>query len=314
MFCIIAFVILAIMGIFSATNRALAKEAMDCVFRRVTFRPCNTGFDEKMKAKILGTVITRSETAARLINKNFELLSWAFFILVTASTIWSARGLYLFYVTGSCNGLNDSGFCVFDPKGENNQVSTSGQGCKVNLATGAPAGLTLKGVNLDGFPVLNPDAKDKIVMIGCYNCDYTRKAYPMIRELVKKFGPSLTFLHYPVKESTDTSHHLGYCIYQANPEKYWEWNDALFAAEKSAADKPEFVQKTLAELGLDPAAIDACVTDPQTEAAVAAQMKEVQKTNFYGTPTIFINGVTFVGPKPYRVYAISLKGLFFWLQ
>ncbi len=71
MFCIVAFIVLSILGIFSATNRALAREAMDCVFRRVTLRPCNTGFDEKMKARILGTVITRSETAAVFINKNF---------------------------------------------------------------------------------------------------------------------------------------------------------------------------------------------------------------------------------------------------
>ena len=55
MFCIVAFIVLSILGIFSATNRALAREAMDCVFRRVTLRPCNTGFDEKMKARILGS-------------------------------------------------------------------------------------------------------------------------------------------------------------------------------------------------------------------------------------------------------------------
>ena len=79
MFCIVAFVILGIMGIFSATNRALAKEAFDCVLRRVTLRPCNTGFDQKMKAKILGSVITRSEFAARLISKNFELLLIPFY-------------------------------------------------------------------------------------------------------------------------------------------------------------------------------------------------------------------------------------------
>ena len=156
--------------------------------------------------------------------------------------------------------------------------------------------------------------QDKIVFIGCYNCDFTRKAYPMIRELVKEFKPSLTFLHYPVKEQTDTSHRLGYCIYQANPEKYWDWNDALFAAAKDSAQDPEFVQTTLGGLGLDPAQIEACASDPKTEEAVSLQMKEVEKTNFYGTPTIFINGVPFVGPKPYRVYAIELKGLLYWLR
>jgi protein-disulfide isomerase len=313
MFCIIAFAVLAILGIFSAANRALAKEAFDCVLRRVTLRPCTTGFDEKMKAKILGSVITRSETAARFLNKNFEILSWSFFILFLISSIWSVRGLYLFYVTGSCNGLNEAGFCVFDPKGENNEVSTTSQSCNVNQFLPG-GGLTLQGVKLDGFPVLNPAASDKIVFIGCYSCDYTRKAYPMIRALVKKFPVSFIFLHYPVKEKSDLSHNLGACIYQQDPEKYWQWNDALFAAPKDSANDPAFVSKTLAGLGLDQVKVDACVNDPQTAEITKSQKAEIEKTNFFGTPTIFINGVTFVGPKPYRVYAIELRGLFYWLR
>lgn len=313
MFCIIAFAVLAILGIFSATHRALAKEAFDCVLRRVTLRPCTTGFDEKMKAKILGSVITRSETVARFLNKNFEILSWSFFILFLVSSIWSVRGLYMFYVTGSCNGLNESGFCVFDPKGENNQVSTTAENCNVSQFLPG-GGLTLNGVNLDGFPVLNPQASERIVFIGCYNCDYTRKAYPMIRALVNKFPVNLTFLHYPVKEGSDLSHSLGYCIYRQDADKYWLWNDALFAAPKDSASDPAFVQKTLAGLGLDQAQVDACLKDPQTAEAVKNQKAEVEKTNFFGTPTIFINGIPFVGPKPYRVYAIELKGLFYWLR
>ena len=43
-------------------------------------------------------------------------------------------------------------------------------------------------------------------------------------------------------------------------------------------------------------------------------MKQITATNFYGTPTVFINGQVLVGPKPYRVYAIMLQGLLFWLR
>ena len=52
MACLIALIIFGIMGIFSASHRALAKEAFICVFKRVTFRPCDTGFKEKIKGKI----------------------------------------------------------------------------------------------------------------------------------------------------------------------------------------------------------------------------------------------------------------------
>jgi len=310
MFCIVAFIILSILGLFSATNRQLAKEALDCVFRRVTLRPCTTGFDEKMKAKILGSVLTRSEFAARLINRHFELLSWVFFVLLLGSSIWAGRGLYLFYVTGSCNGFNQSSFCVFDPKGENNQVTSVSEICTGQSTT--EKDLTLQGVDLSGFPVLKPGAKDQIVFIGCYGCDYSRKAYPLVRSLVERNPVSFIFLHYPVKEKTDYLSRLGYCAYQQDLQKYWKLNDALFAADKAVLEQETFLQSTLTGLGLDYDAIQACVADPLTEAAVQKQMAEIVKTKFYGTPTVFINNRVLVGPKPYRVYAIMLKGLWYW--
>ncbi len=310
MFCIIAFVVLSILGIFSATNRQLAREALDCVFRRVTLRPCNTGFDEKMKARILGSVITRSETAARVLNQNFELLSWVFFVALMASSIWSVRGVYLFYTTGSCNGLNSSGFCVFDPKGENTQVSTGGN---CNIKPKNEADLSLKGVDLTGLPVINPQGTQKIVMIGCYHCDYTRKAYPMIRQLAEHYNTSLAFINYPTKEKDDYFTRLGYCVNQAAPDKFWKYNDFLFAGDKTQLDDPAYINKSLVDFSLDTTKINACIDSPLTEAAVQRQLSEVQKTKFYGTPTVFIDSLAYVGPKPYRVYAIRLKGLFYWL-
>jgi protein-disulfide isomerase len=312
MFCIVAFVVLSIMGIFSATNRQLAREALDCVTRRVTFRPCTTGFDEKMKAKILGKVINYSEPVARFLNKYFEALAWTFFLLFLAAGVFTVRGLFLFYTTGSCNGLNEAGFCVFDPSGSNNQISTSVSSC--NVTPPSLKDLTLKEVDLSSFPVLNPQSKDKIVFVGCYDCDYTRKTYPLIMDLARHYGASVTFLHYPVKETTDYMSKVSYCAYQQDPSKYWAMNDAFFGTDKATMDGDGFVQTTLTGLGYDYTKIQACLNDPATETAVQNQLAQIEKTKFYGTPTISINGEWFVGPKPYRVYAIKLAGLFYWLR
>jgi thiol-disulfide isomerase/thioredoxin len=312
MFCIIAFVVLAILGIFSASNRELAKEALDCVLRRVTLRPCNTGFDEKMKAKILGVVITRSETAAMVLNKNFEVFSWVFFVMMLGSSIWTVRGFYLFYTTGSCNGLNSSAFCVFDPTGKNNQVTNISNSCKITPTT--EAGVSLTGVSLAKMPVLDLGGADKVVFVGCYHCDYSRLAYPMIWDLVNKFKVNFTFFNYPVKEPTDYFTKLSTCAYQQDQDKFWKFNDVLFSGEKTNLDNDAYIQKTLVDNGYDPGKIKACVNAPETETLVKSQMSEVMKTGFYGTPTVFINGKAMIGPKPYRVYAINLKGLFYWLR
>jgi hypothetical protein len=312
MFCIAAFVVLSIMGIFSASNRQLAREAFDCVGRRVTLRPCNTGFDEKMKARLLGVVITRSEGAARFLNKNFELLAWVFLILTLASAFYSLRGLYLFYTTGSCNGANDTGFCVFDPTGENNQVSSVGAGCSVAQVTGK--GLTLKDVDLTGIPVENPGGTDQIVFLGCYACDYSRKAYPEVRALARQYNASFVFAEYPVKEKIGYDAKVAYCVNKQDPAAFWKLSDVLFATDKANLDNFNYMQQTLVDLGIDSMRTSACLIDPQTDTVVQKQQAELRKTGFYGTPTVFINGESFVGPKPYRVYAIQLKGLFYFLR
>lgn len=310
MFCIVAFVVLSILGIFSATNRQLAKEALDCVFRRVTLRPCNTGFDVKMKAKILGSVINRSERAARFINKNFEPLSWVFFVLMLASSIWSVRGLYLFYVSGSCNGLNQEAFCVFDPTGKNNQVSTI-EGCPVTPVKAQ--NVTLAGIDLSGFPIMNASSTSRVVFIGSYGCDYTRATYPQLKAMADKFKISFTYLDYPVKESSDLLSRVGACVFQKDQAAYWKLNDILFSTDKANLSNETFIRDTLNSLGLDAASITSCANSSTTQETITRQLAEITKTNFYGTPTVFINGgEALIGPKPYRVYAIQLRGLIYW--
>jgi protein-disulfide isomerase len=312
MFCIISFVILSILGIFSASNRELARESLDCVLRRVTFRPCTTGFDEKMKAKILGVVITRSEKGARFLNKNFEILSWVFFVLLLGSSLWSVRGLYLFYTTGSCSGANSAEFCVFDPTGANNQVSTASQVCTEH-PTPQQMILNLKIVDLSQFPTFNKKTEENVVMIACYHCDFSRETYPLIRELSQRFNVGLTFIHYPVKEPTDHFTKLSYCVNKLSPEKYWAYNDQMFVGDKTNLDSEAYISQLLKNAGIDPAPITTCVDDPATETIVKEQMKEVAGTGFTGTPTVFMKEQVFIGPKPYRVYAITLRGLFYWL-
>lgn len=310
MFCIVAFIVLSILGIFSASNRALAHEALSCVTRRVTFRPCNTGFDVKMKSRILGSVINKSERAAVFLNRHFELLAWIFFLLLVSAGFLGVRGLFLFYTTGSCNGLNSSAFCVFDPNGSNNQVS-AGAGCSVKPKSEAE--VSLAGVDLTGIPVINQNASEKIVMIGCYHCDYTRKTYPMIRDIASRYHASFTFFNYPVKEKNDYFTRLSYCAYQQDPQKYWVFNDLMFTGDKSQLDSDAYITSLLTQAGLDANQVKYCTSDTQTAAAIQKQLAEIQKTKFYGTPTVFINDKAFVGPKPYRVYAIALKGLLYWL-
>ncbi len=106
MFCIASFIIFAILGLFSASYRPLAKKAWYCVFRKITFRPCDINFDQEVKGKLLGSIMKRSPLLARFVNKWSNVIAAIFVIL----TIWSLlsvlnAGLNL-YVYDTCNPRN----------------------------------------------------------------------------------------------------------------------------------------------------------------------------------------------------------------
>ncbi len=310
--CLVALIIFGIMGIFSASQRALAKEAFDCVFRRITFRPCNTGFAEKVKGKLLAKVLKRSAFLAKVLNKYYEVFSWIFFILMVGSTIWVIRGGFNFYVYGSCNGLNQAGFCAFDPSGENNKVTGIGDSSTCGIVPQTEANLTLKEVDLSSFPVKNITGEDKVVFIGCYACAYSRKAYPDIFKLVEKKDASLTFAHFPAKGDTTFLAEAGYCVNKMYPDKYWDFNDYLFTADENYILNKSNLDKIFESFNFDVKEVNACASSPETKTAVENQVNELKKTNLYGTPTIFINSKAFVGPKPYRVYRSAINKYIFF--
>jgi protein-disulfide isomerase len=308
--CLIALIVFGIMGIFSASHRMLAKEAFSCVFHRITLRPCNSGFKEKIKSKILSKLINRSTFAAKMVNKHYEILSWIFFILMVGSTIWVLHGAYNFYVYGSCNGLNQSGFCAFDPSGANNKITSISNQCGVTQNSGQT--VTLQSVDLSSFPTQNVGSKNTVVFIGCYACDYSRKAYPDIQKLVASKKTNFIFAHYPAKGNTTALAETAYCVYKDYPNQFWDFNSYLFSADKNYVLDPANTDAILAKFNLDMKKIDVCATSTDTANAVQNQVDELNKTNLYGTPTIFINNKAYVGPKPYRVYSSALNKFIFF--
>lgn len=305
MLCIASFLVLSFLGLFSATHRRLAREAFSCVVRRVTLRPCDTGFDSKIKAKILSGLIARSPKVAKFVQARFELLSWILVIALLASSALAARGLVNYYLYGSCNGLNKSGFCAFDPTGSHNAVSAAETECRVNPPS--EKDLTLKNVDLSIFPTLTSDSGRTLLFIGCYNCDYTRAAYPLIQKLLKEVPATYIFAHFPTKENTAYLSAYATCLYQQSPGALWAFNDWLFNSKKEEVADPEYANGVIARLGLDVNQVLSCVNSEATAKTVAEQQDQLKKIGVYGTPTIFMNGKPVVGPKPYRVYKRLLR-------
>ena len=116
--CFGALIVFAVLGIFSATHRELAKDAVECVFSNITLRPCKSGLDKRMKSQITGSILRKNPKAGRFVYKNFELLSWVFMIIMVVSTIYSVIGIYNYAVYGNCEGEDATGFCIYNQIGD----------------------------------------------------------------------------------------------------------------------------------------------------------------------------------------------------
>ena len=111
MICLIALVVFGILAIFSATHRPLFKEALECVFLRVRFKPCKSNLDQRIKSSLTGRIMTKSPKLAGFAYKYFEVISWIFTILMIASLIYSGIAVYNIALHGNCNGPDSDIFC-----------------------------------------------------------------------------------------------------------------------------------------------------------------------------------------------------------
>lgn len=116
MFCIAAFIILAIIGIFSVGYRRLAAQAWKCVARKTTFRKCDPTFKEEMKARLLGKLIVRRPVFARFLDKWIEVFAFLFVIMMIWSLAVGVRSGLNLYVYDTCDPA-DAASCALGSHG-----------------------------------------------------------------------------------------------------------------------------------------------------------------------------------------------------
>lgn len=111
--CIIALIVFSVLSLFSAKYRPLAKESFRCMFRMITFRPCESNLEDRIRTKITTKLIKPFPVIAKFTYRNFKLLSWVFVILFFSSLFLTARGAYNLAIYGTCDPHSTT--CIFNP-------------------------------------------------------------------------------------------------------------------------------------------------------------------------------------------------------
>ncbi len=286
MICFIALFVFAIMSIFSAKYRPYARQAFDCVFRRMTLRPCNTTLEEEVKGKTVGWLLGKNPAAAKIANAHWEAISWLFTAMMLVSFAYAVAGIANFVVYGNCNGP-EGGFCIYN-----------------GIANGLQNPNLLSAPNtLEGQRYGNANALVTVVEFGCFSCPYTMAAEPYVEQLCLEYGDRIYFVYkpFPLPNHPYSTEAALASICAEKQGKYWEYRKLLFQNQSDFRQMGEPLLFMLAnEAGLNNTAFDICYLEGQGKAQVEKTIEEGKKSGIYGTPTFFVNGKAVVAPKSYE--------------
>ncbi|MEK6960499.1 MAG: thioredoxin domain-containing protein [Nanoarchaeota archaeon] len=296
--CLVALPIFAILGIFSLKYRKLARDSLNCIFHTVTFRKCESGLDDKIKSGITGMLLKYSPWGAGVVYRHYQLLSWILIIMLVWSAYTSAVGINNYIRYGNCNGPESTGFCVFDPTGQNTGTSVF----ESQLDSLMPANVTIPEVD-NHNPIIGPkNAALTIIEFGCYSCEYTRHAEPILQDVLRQY-PGLVNIQF--KHLTIPNHQTGtLAAIAANcaqeQGQYTIYHNLIFENQANLSDVK--LRMMALDLGLDITKFGECIKSGRHDSELASDNLEGLKAGVTGTPTFFINGKKIVGPKPLRTF------------
>jgi glutaredoxin len=293
--CILAFFVFAVMSIFSAKYRPMAKEAFGCVFKTIMLKPCDTGLDDRIKADVVSKLLKVSPMAAKFTNRHFTFLSWVFVILTLASFAYSAYGMYNFYFYGNCDGPQSVEACILnDITGDYGRFSE-------------PTEL-VPPTNFEGITRGDPNSSTVIVEFGCFTCPYTGQAEHTVNELLEKHDVYYVFKPFPLPNHAYSfeAAHAVLCAERQNKSE--ELRQRVFAEQEVCRTDGTLAIKALAEeAGLDMAEFSQCYDNNETDAELEYYIQQGKDAHIYATPTFFVNGEPLVGPKTLEEFEKVIK-------
>lgn len=120
---------------------------------------------------------------------------------------------------------------------------------------------------------------------------------PLFKGVLEHYGDdaSLVFKHFPLSFHKQAMPAALATTAAGNQGKFWEMHDKAFADMRNLTDENFF--KWAGEIGLDIEKFKADYAAPETKAKVEVDMALARKAGVRGTPTIFVNGRKYQGPR-----------------
>jgi len=139
----------------------------------------------------------------------------------------------------------------------------------------------------------------RLVLFTDFQCPFCRQEAEMLRDNLIKTYPDqvrLYFKDYPLSAIHPWAKDAaiaGRCVYRQSEDAFWEFHDAMFAAQKeiTVSNLPAKIGELTGALsGIDALQLNRCIENKETEKEIDASIAEARALDLNSTPTLFING------------------------
>ena len=142
----------------------------------------------------------------------------------------------------------------------------------------------------------NPDAPVTLVEYADFQCPYCGDAYPVVHELLARFGDRLRFVfrHMPLNDLHPRAEAAAEAAEAAGAqEKFWEMHDRLFTHQRQLSDQD--LRDHAEAIGLDTERFERELQERRHTGRVAEDYESGTRSGTPSTPRFFINGVIHLG-------------------
>lgn len=155
---------------------------------------------------------------------------------------------------------------------------------------------------IDGSPILGkPDAKIEVAVFEDFQCPFCAKIAPSVKEFQKKYpnDVKIVYKHMPldIHDNAQIAAEASMAALAQGQEKFWAYHDVLF--NNQSALQKEQLETYAEQVGLDMARFRADMASGAGKSVIQRDMQEGQKAGVSGTPSVYINGMKYQGPRGY---------------
>ena len=141
-------------------------------------------------------------------------------------------------------------------------------------------------------------ARVTLMEYGDFQCPSCGEAYPVLREVQRAFGPNLRFIfrHFPLRDSHPHASIAAEASEAAAAQgKFWEMLDRLFE-HQDALDERSLLRHAR-KIGLDLPRFERDLLGRSHTRRVERDVESGRASGVRGTPSLFINGIPYRGPR-----------------